>query len=106
MYNQFMHTVIETLEFQQQSAGIWTDAQFHAFINWIAQNPLAGDVIPGACGARKVRWSARGQGKRGGARIIYFHLPEQGVVLLIAAYVKAERSTMTTKEIRKASHEH
>jgi mRNA-degrading endonuclease RelE of RelBE toxin-antitoxin system len=101
-----MYTVIETLEFQQQAAGIWTDAQRHALIDWIAQNPLAGEVIPGASGARKVRWSALGRGKRGGARIIYFHLSEQGVVLLIAAYVKAERSTMSPKEIRKASHEH
>lgn len=27
------------------------------FINWIAENALVGDVIPGAQGARKVRWT-------------------------------------------------
>lgn len=95
--------MIETLEFQQQAANVWSEMQRHAFIDWIAQNPLAGSVISGASGARKVRWAARGHGKRGGARIIYFHLSEQGVVLLIAIYIKAERSTMPSKEIRKAS---
>lgn len=101
-----MRTVVETLEFQQQASKIWTDAQRDAFIEWIALNSSAGDVIPGASGARKVRWAAAGRGKRGGARVIYFHLSEQGVVLLIAVYVKAERSTMSVKEIRKANHGH
>lgn len=38
-----------------------------AFITWLAANPLAGDVIPGCGGLRKVRWSRGGMGKRGGA---------------------------------------
>jgi putative transcriptional regulator len=54
---------------------------------------LAGDVIPGADGARKVRWTVAGQGKRGGARVIYFNLTEQGVVVLVALYVKASKPT-------------
>jgi hypothetical protein len=43
------------------------------FINSIAANPLAGDVIPGSGGRRNVRWSRAGMGKRGGVRIIYFN---------------------------------
>lgn len=101
-----MRTVAETLEFQQQASKIWTEAQRDAFIDWIALNYGAGDVIPGASGARKVRWAASGRGKRGGARVIYFHLSEQGMVLLIAVYVKAERSNMSAKKIRKANHGH
>lgn len=101
-----MRTVIETLEFQHQASKIWSEVQRDTFIEWIAANPLAGDVIPGASGARKVRWAASGRGKRGGARVIYFHLTEQGVVLLIAVYVKAERSNMSAQEVRKVNHEH
>ena len=48
---------------------------------------MAGDVIPGADGARKVRWSRAGSGKSGGARVIYFNLTEQEVVLLICYLV-------------------
>lgn len=39
-------------------------------IDWIASNPLAGDVIQGSGGCRKVRWSRSAMGKRGGARIM------------------------------------
>ena len=39
--------------------------------NYLADQPDAGDVMPGAGGVRKLRWAAKGKGKRGGARIIY-----------------------------------
>jgi hypothetical protein len=58
-------TVIETPTFQKQAEKLWTEAERLAFIDWIAANPLAGDVIPGADGARKVRWSRTGTGKSG-----------------------------------------
>lgn len=102
-----MFTVIETHEFQQQAARVWTEVQRNSFIDWIARNPLAGDVIPGADGARKVRWAASGRGKRGGVRVIYFHLSDRGAVLLIAVYVKSERGSLPANQIRKVSqYEH
>lgn len=59
-------------------------------------------MIPGAEGARKVRWGRTGTGKSGGVRVIYFNLTEEEVVLLIAVYPKADRSNMTPSEIKKA----
>ena len=94
-----MRTVIETPTFQRQAAEIWSEDERHAFIAWIAENPDAGDVIPGADGARKVRWARQGMGKRGGARVIYFHLVDDEVVLLLMAYAKAERENVSSKEI-------
>lgn len=52
---QPVRTVIETPTFQKQAEKIWSESERLAFIDWIAVNPLAGDVIPGADGARKVR---------------------------------------------------
>jgi hypothetical protein len=52
-----MYTVIETPTFQKQAEKIWSESERIEFINWIAENALVGDVIPGAQGARKVRWS-------------------------------------------------
>jgi mRNA-degrading endonuclease RelE of RelBE toxin-antitoxin system len=72
------------------------------FIDWIAENPLSGDVIPGAQGARKVRWSVAGRGKRGGVRVIYFNLTNQGVLILLMVYTKSEQSNLEPGEIRKA----
>ena len=97
-----MRTVIETPAFQKQAAKLWAEDERLAFITWIAANPQAGDVIPGADGARKVRWSRTGTGKSGGVRVIYFNLTEEEVVLLIAVYPKADRSNMTPSEIKKA----
>lgn len=72
------------------------------FIAWIAQHPTAGDVIPGAEGARRVRWSAGGKGKRGGVRVIYFNLTEQGTVALITLYQKADQANIQASDIKKA----
>jgi hypothetical protein len=71
------------------------------FVDWIAANPQAGDVVPGAEGARKVRWGRAGSGKSGGTRVIYFHLSEQEIVLLVAVYAKSEQANMPASEIRK-----
>jgi hypothetical protein len=80
---------------------IWTDHERCGFIDWIAANPLAGDVIPGAEGARKVRWAMQGRGKSGGARVIYFNYSEEGVIELFAIYAKSERENMPAGEIKR-----
>lgn len=97
-----MFTVIETQTFQKQVADVWTEADRLDFISWIASNAEAGDVIPGADGARKVRWTVQGKGKRGGARVIYFNLSDDEIVLLVAVYTKAERSNIRPKEIKRS----
>ena len=94
-----MRTVIETPSFQRQAEKVWTEAQRTEFIDWIAANPLAGAVIPGANGARKVRWSRAGSGKSGGVRVIYFNLTEQGAVVLAMLYAKADRGNVTAGDI-------
>lgn len=96
-----MYTVIESPVFQKQAVKVWDEAGRFAFIDWIAKNPMAGDVIPGAEGARKVRWAASGRGKRGGARVVYFNLSVQGVVYLVTVYVKADQANILPGEIKK-----
>lgn len=97
----FMQTVIETPSFQKQAEKIWSEDERLAFIDWIACNSHVGDVIPGADGARKVRWSIAGTGKRGGVRVIYFNLTEQGAVVLIAMYQKSDQSNIQPGDIQK-----
>jgi mRNA-degrading endonuclease RelE of RelBE toxin-antitoxin system len=96
-----MFTVIETPTFQKQVAKVWSQDDRHEFINWIAQNPLVGDPIPGADGARKVRWTAQGKGKRSGARVVYFNLHEQEIVLLVAVYTKGVKTNISPNEIER-----
>lgn len=98
-------TVAQTSVFQKYAAVIWTSDELDQFVNWIALNPLAGDVIPGSGGLRKVRWSASGRGKRGGARVIYYNLLQDGTVWLLMAYTKAKLDNLSPnvlKELRNA----
>jgi mRNA-degrading endonuclease RelE of RelBE toxin-antitoxin system len=97
-----MYTVIETPTFQKQAEKIWNESERIEFINWIAENAHVGDVIPGAQGARKVRWFVAGRGKRGGVRVVYFNLTEQGVVLLVTIYTKADQTNIRLGDIKKA----
>ena len=50
-----------------------SDEELALLIDYLAYNPAAGDLIPGAGGVRKLRWGLQGRGKRGGARVIYFY---------------------------------
>ena len=101
-----VYVVTETPEFQAQARRVWSEDELDGFVDWIACNPLAGDVIPGADGARKVRWAAQGKGKRGGARVIYFNMLEDGVIVLLAVYVKSEQSNISAKAVKGAKHGH
>ena len=97
-----MLTVVETHEFSAQAKKIWTGSERDEFIEWIASHPLLGDVIPGADGARKVRWSVQGKGKRGGARVIYFNVLEDGFLVLLAVYAKAEQTNIAVQAVKGA----
>lgn len=71
-------------------------------------HPDAGDVIPGAGGARKLRWAAKGKGKRGGARIIYVYVVVAARIYLLRCYAKNVRTDLTAdekKELRRLAAE-
>jgi hypothetical protein len=84
-----MRTVSETTVFQRYAGDVWSESERVEFINWIAANLLAGDVVAGSNGCRKVRWTRQGMGKRGGARVIYFNESE-GRIWLLIVYTKSK----------------
>jgi hypothetical protein len=91
-------TVAETPLFVRQAETVWDDAQREAFVDFIARNPGAGDVIPGSSGVRKIRWTRAGVGKRGGARVIYFYHDPGRPLYLLMVYAKAQRENLTEEE--------
>ena len=50
----------------------------------------------GSGGLRKVRWSRAGVGKSGGARVVTYHVSDEGRVWLLVAYAKAKFDTLPT----------
>ena len=78
-----MYNIIETPFFEKYAVTVGSDDEREAIKTWISRHPAEGDVIPKSGGLRKVRWSADGKGKRGGARVIYFNRLECGVIVLL-----------------------
>jgi hypothetical protein len=88
-------TVAETAVFMRQAGEVWTDEERTAFVDFIARNPEAGDVIPETGGVHKVRWSRQGSGKRGGVRVIYFYYRADVPLYLLMVYSKAQRENLS-----------
>lgn len=95
---QIPQVVVETLAYQRSVSNLWDMDEQIAFKNFIGANPLAGDIIPGTGGLRKVRWQASGHGKRGGARVIYYVYDEDNPLYLLFAYPKNVQTNLSESE--------
>ena len=91
---------VELTPFIAFRAEHWSDEDLRRLQNFLLASPDAGDVIHGGSGLRKLRWSAQGRGKRGGARVIYYrHVPGERIYL-IYAYVKNVQTDLTREQIK------
>lgn len=69
---------VELTPFVDFRSEYWSDEDLRALQNFLVVAPDAGDLVRGGAGLRKLRWSAQGRGKRGGARVIYYwHVSKQ-----------------------------
>ena len=98
-----MFTFIEHPTFTKQIESLFADDEYRRLQADLAANPEAGDVIPGLAGLRKLRWGAKGKGKRGGARIIYLLIPKPGIVYLFYAYTKGDITDMSSDQKKRLS---
>ena len=74
------------------------DDEVESLITYLAENPQAGDEIPGTGGCRKVRVAGRGKGKSGGYRTVTFYSGERMPVFLLTVFSKGERANLSQKE--------
>ena len=79
---------------------MFTEEEKADLIEFLAANPLAGDEIPGTGGVRKIRFGAKGKGKRGGARVIYFWYSENAPIYALLAYGKNEKTDLSPDETK------
>jgi hypothetical protein len=91
---------IETSVFTRQVLELLTDEEYADFQSGLAANPLAGDVIEGTGGLRKVRVATKGRGKRGGARVIYYHVSSDAQIRLLLIYAKGRKDDLSADEKR------
>ena len=79
----------------------YLEEESYRLLQWaLATHPEAGKLISGGGGIRKIRWAAKGHGKRGGVRVIYYWANRQGIILMIYIYAKNEASDLTPEQIR------
>ena len=108
-----MRTVVELESFIDLVEGRLSDDERLELVSLLALNPAVGDLIPGAGGARKLRWGASGRGKSGGARVITYYHCEGCPVFLLSIYLKSERENLSRAEVnafkvlcKELAHEH
>lgn len=94
-----MITFIETRLFTRKVGDYLSTEEYRALQWELASHPEIGDIIPGCNGLRKMRWSGKGRGKRGGLRIIYFWRTSQGQILLLTLYAKNEVQDVTAEQL-------
>jgi hypothetical protein len=91
-------TIVELETFQIDADDVFTEEQRSELFEFLAANPHYGNVIEGTGGVRKIRWSAGGKGKRGGARVIYYFRDLSMPVFMLAVYKKGEKMNLTMSE--------
>jgi hypothetical protein len=93
-------TVLQLPKFKAEAMGLIGANGIEAVAVYLTDHPEAGVVIPGAAGLRKLRWAAKGKGKRGGARIIYVYVVIAARIYLLRCYAKTVRTDLTSDEKR------
>jgi hypothetical protein len=93
-----MRTVVETPPYLADAERIFSTEERAAIVDAVSDDPQRGVVIPGTGGVRKLRVSASGRGKRGGARVIYLFGGDDLPVFLLAVFAKNEKSDLSQAE--------
>lgn len=89
---------IESPAFTADVKELLSDDEYATLQEFLSLMPDAGDLITQTGGLRKVRWTSKGRGKRGGTRVIYYHVVAQDQIRMILIYRKGIKDDLTPKE--------
>lgn len=89
---------VESSIFEKTRQKYLSDEEYLLLQLELLVNPKVGDVIRDTGGLRKVRISAKGKGKRGGARVIYYYFDQHKRFYLLTLYAKNEITDLTKSE--------
>jgi hypothetical protein len=92
---------VETSVFSAQRDDWLSDEEFRGLQSYLIEHPDAGDIIRGTGGIRKVRWAAKGKGKSGGVRVIYYWAKAPSHVYLLTLYGKSERADIDRATLKR-----
>jgi hypothetical protein len=98
-----MLTVVETSAFARRAEKLLSTDEHEELLFFLALHPQSGDEIPGTGGVRKVRFAARGKGKSGGVRVIYYFYDQENPLYAIFLYGKNEQANLTPDQKRQVA---
>jgi mRNA-degrading endonuclease RelE of RelBE toxin-antitoxin system len=98
-------TFNELSNFTKQVLRLLDDESYGELQIALFQRPDLGKVIKGSGGLRKVRWAAKGHGKRGGVRVIYYWYVANELITFCRVYPKNEKENLTSDEIKTINDE-
>jgi len=90
---------VELPVFARCASELFSDDDVREFQVTLLENPAAGDLIQGGRGLRKLRVPLPGRGKRGGARVIYYHWVSHEQCYLVYAYAKNVAADLTKDQL-------
>ena len=93
---------VETSIFTKRIQALLTDEEYQGLQHVLAENPKAGEGIPGGGGLRKIRWRIGGTGKRGGIRGIYY-CESAHRLYMIYAFSKSAQANLTKAQLKTLS---
>lgn len=93
-----MLTVVETSAFARRAEKLLSMEEHEELLFYLALHPESGGEIPGTGGVRKVRYAAKGKGKSGGIRVVYYFFDEENPIYAIFLYGKNEQANLTPEQ--------
>ncbi len=91
---------VETPTFTKRVLQWLDDESYTALQIHLAKYPNAGDIIRSSGGMRKIRWAAKGHGKRGGVRVIYYWWMDKDRISLLFIYPKNEMDDLSPAQLK------
>ncbi len=96
---------IETSLFTKLINDYLSDEEYSGLQVYLVEHPDAGNIIRGSGGVRKIRWAAKGKGKSGGIRVIYFWKKSDSEIWMLTAYSKNEKDSIPGHLLKKIAEE-
>lgn len=92
---------VESIIFEKLRPDYLSEDEFMDLQVLLLANPKSGSVIKNTGGLRKIRFKAKGRGKKGGIRVIYYFFDAKDRFYLLTLYAKNEIADLTESQKRK-----
>jgi mRNA-degrading endonuclease RelE of RelBE toxin-antitoxin system len=92
---------IETPIFTRRLQSLLAEEEYRELQNALIEKPESGATIRGSGGLRKLRWAAKGRGKSGGVRVIYYWFVSVEKFLMLFIYPKNEQDNLTSEQTKR-----